>query len=206
MSVRLKCILLSAVLMIAPAAFGQITIVNFDFGAVPVGCSGYGFTYQGAVLTCIYPVTQNFNASPGFGWKLGQVAAVSGFPENYGSGVTGPNSAFCPPSFEGMPFTQAALLQSIGSFAWQQVGGFSPGSYTLSFYLGGRSYGTQRLEAIVDGNVIGTWTVPVGMPFTLETATFTVTTGSSHVLEFMGMNPSDTTAFLSYVVITPTRR
>ncbi len=67
-------------------------------------------------------------------------------------------------------------------------------------------YGTQRLEAIVDGNVIGTWTVPVGMPFTLETATFTVTTGSSHVLEFMGMNPSDTTAFLSYVVITPTRR
>ncbi len=138
MSVRLKCILLSAVLMIAPAAFGQITIVNFDFGAVPVGCSGWGFTYQGAVLTCIYPVTQNFNASPGFGWKLGQVAAVSGFPENYGSGVTGPNSAFCPPSFEGMPFTQAALLQSIGSFAWQQVGGFSPGSYTLSFYLGGR--------------------------------------------------------------------
>jgi hypothetical protein len=207
MSVRLKCILLSAVLMIAPAAFGQITIVNFDFGAVPVGCSDWGFTYQGAVLTCIYPVTQNFNASPGFGWKLGQVAAVSGSPENYGSGVTGPNSAFCPPSFEGMPFTQAALLQSIGSFAWQQVGGFTPGSYTLSFYLGGRcGYGTQRLEAIVDGNVIGTWTVPVGMPFTLETATFTVTTGSSHVLEFMGMNPSDTTAFLSYVVITPTRR
>ena len=80
MSVRLKCILLSAVLMIAPAAFGQITIVNFDFGAIPVGCSGYGFTYQGAVLTCIYPVTQNFNESPGFGWKLGQVAAVSGFP------------------------------------------------------------------------------------------------------------------------------
>ena len=205
MSVRLKCILLSAVLMIAPAAFGQITIVNFDFGAVPVGCSGWGFTYQGAVLTCIYPVTQNFNASPGFGWKLGQVAAVSGFPENYGSGVTGPNSAFCPPSFEGMPFTQAALLQSIGSFAWQQVGGFSPGSYTLSFYLGAAMV-LQRLEAIVDGNVIGTWTVPVGMPFTLETATFTVTTGSSHVLEFMGMNPSDTTAFLSYVVITPTRR
>ena len=77
----------------------------------------------------------------------------------------------------------------------------------LKLYLGGRcGYSTQRLEAIVDGNVIGTWTVPPGMPFTLETATFTVTTGSSHVLEFMGLNPSDTTAFLSYVVITPTRR
>jgi hypothetical protein len=206
MSLRVGSLLL-AILIIPAIALGQINIVNFDFGAVPVGCSSWGFTYQGAVLTCNYPVTQNFNATPGFGWKLGQVAAVSGSPENYGSGVTGPNSAFCPPSFEGMPFTQAALLQSIGSFAWQRVGGFTPGSYTLSFYLGGRcDYGTQRLEAIIDGNVVGTWTVPTGMPFTLETATFTVSTAGSHILEFMGMNPYDTTAFVSYVVITPNAR
>jgi hypothetical protein len=207
MSTPLKALLLSAILLIAASAFGQITIVNFDFGAVPVGCSDWGFTYQGAVLTCIYPVTQNFDESPGFGWKLGSLEAISGSPSNYGSGVTGPSGAFCPPSFDGLPFTQALLLQSIGSFAWQPVGGFTPGRYTLSFYLGGRcAYSTQRIAAIIDGNVIGTWTVPPGMPFTLETATFTVSTGGTHVVEFMGLNPPDSTAFLSYVVITPNAR
>jgi len=207
MSARTKCILLSTIVMIAPAAFGQITIINFDFGAVPVGCSGWGFTYQGAMLQCNYPVTQNFNATPGFGWKLGQVAAVSGSPSNYGSGVTGPNSAFCPPSFSGMPFNQAVLLQSIGSFAWQEVGGFKAGNYTLSFYLGSRCGSpSQRVAAMIDGNVIGTWTVPSGMLFKLETATFTVSTDGTHALEFMGLDPYDSTAFISYVVITPSGR
>ena len=201
---RRLLVILPAILLTASAAFAQINIVNFDFGAVPVGCSGWNFTYEGAVLTCNYPVTQNYNASPGFGWTLGWVVARSGSPLYGGAGVTGPNSAFCPPSFDGMPFNQAAILQSLGSFALQAVGGVIPGSYTLSFYLGGRcAYGPQRVVAMIDGNVIGTWDVPVGMPFTLETATFTVSTDGTHVLEFMGMNPLDTTAFLSYVTITP---
>jgi hypothetical protein len=103
-----------------------------------------------------------------------------------------------------MPFTQALILQSIGSFAWQEVGGFTAGSYTLSFYLGGRNWsGSGKVAAMIDGNVIGTWTAPASMPFTLETATFTVSTGGTHVLEFVALNPPDTTAFLSYVVITP---
>src|SRR5579863_8814763 len=190
MSVPRRVLLLSAILFIAASAFGQINIVNFDFGAVPVGCSGWDFTYQGARLTCNYPVTQNFNASPGFGWTLGWGVALSGSPLFGGAGVTGPNGAICPPSFAGLPFNQAVLLQSAGSFAWQAVGGFTPGSYTLSFYLGGRcAYGPQRVEAMMDGNVIGTWDVPVNMPFTLETATFTLSTDGVHVLEFMGLNP-----------------
>jgi hypothetical protein len=207
MSVRLSCyLLLATILIVAPAAFGQPTIVNFDFGAVPVGCPGWGFTYQGAALTCTYPVTQNFNMSPGFGWTLGWVVARSGSPLFGGAGVTGPNSAMNPPSFTGMPFNQAVILQSFGSFVLQAVPGFTAGSYTLSFYLGGRevSYnGPQRVKAMIDGSLIGTWDVPVGMPFTRETATFTVSTDGIHVLEFMGMNPYDTTAFISYVTITP---
>jgi hypothetical protein len=207
MSTSIKALLLSAILIIAAGAFGQINIVNFDFGAVPVGCSSWGFTYQGAVLTCDYPVTQNFNASVGFGWMLGSIIALSGSPSNEGAGISGPNSAIEPPSFDGMPFSQAAVLQGIGSFAWQAVGGFTTGSYTLSFYLGGRLYyPPQRIQAMIDGNVIGTWDVPTGMPFTLETATFTVNTGGTHALEFMGMNPPDNGAFVSYVTITPTAR
>jgi hypothetical protein len=207
MSTPLRALLLCATLTIAASALGQPNIVNFDFGAVPVGCSSWGFTYEGAQLTCIYPVTQNFNQTPGFGWILGWPLPLNGSPRFGGVGVTAANSAFCPPSFDGMPFHQAAILQSLGSFAWQTVSGFTTGSYTLSFYLGGRcAYGPQSIVARIDGNVIGTWDVPLSMPFTLETTTFTVNSNGSHTLEFMGMNPGDTTAFISYVTITPTER
>jgi hypothetical protein len=201
MSTSLRVFFLSAILSTAVNAFAQINIVNFDFGAVLVGCSDWGFTYQGAQLTCIYPVTQDYNQTPGFGWTVGWVVARGGF------GVTDPGSAFCPPSFDGLPFHQAALLQNAGSFAWQAIGGFTPGRYTLSFYLGGRcGYSPQRVAAMIDGYVVGTWDVPVGMPFTLETTTFTVNSGGTHAVEFMGLNPPDSTAFLSYVVITPAER
>ena len=206
MSSPLRVLLLAAILGIAASAQGQINIVNFDFGAVTVACGG-GFTYEGAQLTCFYPPTQNFNGTPGFGWILGWPVPLNGSPRFGGVGVTGPNSVFCPLSFEGMPFQQAAILQSLGSFAWQTIPGFTAGSYTLSFYLGGRcGYGPQRLVAMVDGNVIGAWDVATGMPFTLETATFTVSSSGSHTLEFMGMNPGDTTAFVSYVTITANGR
>jgi hypothetical protein len=195
--------LLCVTLTLAAVASAQVNIVNFDFGAVPTGCSGWNFTYQGAVLTCTYPVTQNFNASPGFGWTLGWIVPRSGSPLDGGAGITGPNSAFCPPSFDKMPFNQAVLLQNRGSFVLQPIKGFTAGSYTLSLYLGGRcGYGPQKVVATIDGSVIGTWDVPVGMPFTLETATFTVNTDGTHVLEFMGVNTRDATAFISYVTIT----
>ena len=157
----------------------------------------------------ITPVTQNFNQTPGFGWILGWPIPLNGSPRFGGVGVTGPNSAINPPSFDGLPFQQAVILQSLGSFAWQTVSGFKAGSYTLSFHVGGRTVyynGPQRIVAMIDGNEIGTWDVPVSMPFTLETASFTVTSSGSHTLEFMGMNPGDTTAFISYVTITSTRR
>ena len=201
MSTSLRVFFLSAILLTVVNAFAQINIVNFDFGAVPVGCSGWGFTYTGAQLTCIYPVTQNYNQTPGFGWTVGWVV------DRGGAGVTGPGSAFCPPSFDGLPFHQALLLQNAGSFAVQAIGDFTPGRYTLSFYLGGRcGYSPQRVAAMIDGHVVGIWDAPVGMPFTLETTTFTVNSGDTHAVEFMGLNPPDSTAFLSYVVITPAER
>lgn len=125
-----------------------------------------------------------------------------------GAGITGPNTIFFPPSFDGLPFNQAVFLQDIGGFVWQQVGGFTAGTYTLSFYLGSRHEydGTQTVVAFIDGTPIGTWSLTTGTPFTLETARFTVSTGGNHTLVFMGMNPGDHTAFLSYVVITPADR
>jgi len=206
MSTALRALILCSILMIAASAFGQINIVNFDFGAVPVGCSNWNFTYQGATLICTYPTKQDFNQTPGFGWMLGSVVPPSGSPLSNGAGlIAGSGGPFCPPSFNGMPFNQAVFLESIGSFVWQEVTGFTAGSYTLSFYLGGRcGWLPQTVAALIDGNVIGTWNAPLGMPFTLETATFTVSAGGTHTLEFMGTNVGDATAFLSYVTIAPT--
>ena len=188
---------LSTVLIMAPAAFGAPTIVNFDFGAVRILCGG-GYTYQWLVNRCGWGLFQDFNSTRGFGWTLSQV------PASYagGSGLTGPNTRFSPP-----PFTQAVFLQDRPSFVWQAVGGFTAGGYTLSFYLGsrytsGQYDGNQTVEALIDGNVIGTWALSSFTPFTLETAPFTVGADGSHTLEFRGINPGDHTAFLSYVVIT----
>jgi hypothetical protein len=207
MSIPLRTLLLSAMLIIAASAFAQINIVNFDFGAVLVQCSN-GYAYEGAETACAYGYpTQNFDADPGFGWIMGGIAARQLAPTSLegGAGITGPNTIFFPPSFAGLPFNQAVFLQDIGGFVWQQVGGFTAGTYTLSFYLGSRyDYdGNQTVVALIDGTPIGSWALITGTPFTLETVTFTVSTGGSHALEFMGTRPGDHTAFLSYVTITP---
>ncbi len=59
------------------AAFAQINIVNFDFGAVRIVCTD-GYAYEQPVTLCPRPgwgPSQNFNASSGFGWILGTVLA-----------------------------------------------------------------------------------------------------------------------------------
>jgi hypothetical protein len=213
-----KFLFTCAICIVASTAFAQ-NIVNFDFGAVPIGCSN-AYAYEEPTAECIYvngdPI-QNFNASPTFGWILGGSIAWHSSPPypspllNGSAGLTGPNSLFNPPAFDGMPFVQAVFLQDRGSFVWQQIGGFNPGSYTLSFYLGSRYRdppydGNQTVVALVDGNVIGTWTLSSFTPFTLRSAGFTVSTGGDHTLSFMGTATGDHTAFISYVTITPSRQ
>ena len=211
MSMALRVVLLGAMLVIAANGFGQqLNIVNFDFGAVPVMCGGgIGLGYQGPGYRCAWPEpTQNFEASPGFGWtmNLGVAARAGG-----GSGLTLPNTTFEPPPFNGLPFTQAAFLQDYGVTVSQSIAGFTAGNYTLGFYLGSRYYsgpwdGNQTVEALIDGNVIGTWVLVSFTPFTWQTVPFTVTTDGSHTLEFKGMNLGDHTAFFCYVTITPMER
>jgi len=196
MSTRLRCFLLFTAVMVATAAFGDPVIVNFNFGAVPIVCGG-GYAYQGTQGCDAIGPQQDFNSTPGFGWTLG-----------INDGLTGPGTAFLPPPFTGLPFTQAVFLVSDTSTVSQGVGGFLAGGYTLSFYLGsryasGQYDGNQTVEALIDGDVIGTWALTSFTPFTLETASFTVGTGGTHTLEFMGIDYGDHTAFLSDVSITP---
>ena len=191
-----------------------VNIVNFDFGAVPISCSTTDYAYQNAISSCIadFP-TQNFNQSPGFGWLMGGAAARSvggGGVVLSSAGLTGAGTILNPPPFTGFPFSQAAFLQGTPSFARQALV-FPAGSYTLSFYLGSRFEdpphdGNQTVEALIDGNVVGTWALSSFTPFTLETAAFTASFGGMHTLEFRGVAQGDHTAFLSYVTIAPTDR
>jgi hypothetical protein len=210
-SPSLKILLLFSILAVATCASAQINIVNFDFGAVSVMCdSGIGLAYQGPTYRCAFPYPmQDFNDAPGFGWTL----SVTGSSQGGGNGVTAlttPNSAFNPPPFNGLPFTQAAALQGPDGTITQLIDGFSAQNYTLTFYLGSRYFGepydgNQTVEALIDGQVVGTWALSSFTPFTLEVAGFSASAGA-HTLQFKGLNHGDHTAFLSYVVISPSAR
>ena len=150
-----RAFLLVTILAFAGSAFAQINIANFDFGSVPVICgSGIAFGYQGPYERCQWPYPfQNFNAAPGFGWTLNMAPSELRGGQ---SGVTAPNGAFNLPPFDGLPFSQAGLLQDHGGHISQAIGGFTPGNYVLSFYLGSRYRdppydGNQNVQALVDG-------------------------------------------------------
>ena len=124
MSALLHALLLSAVAIVTgPTSWGQ-TMVNFDFGAVRIACSN-GYAYEGPVLSCPYAgPSQNFNGSPGFGWILGTVLAGCCRPQmtlDGGPGLSGPDTIFFPPPFDGLPFNQAVILQDAYPFVWQAV-------------------------------------------------------------------------------------
>lgn len=201
----LRALMLGAVLL-SLACAQSLTVVNPDFSAVAIQCSA-GYAYQppvGMGTYCGIPGPyQRFNGVSGIGWVFSP-----NIPGGQGSGITGPNTAFMPPPFTGLPFTYAAFLQTTG-FLFQIVDGFLPGqAYVLSFYLGSRYApppfgGNQTVEAVVDGHVIGVWALTSFTPFTLRKALFVVPSGTSHLLTFRGKSTADNTAFLSGVSIAP---
>jgi hypothetical protein len=186
-----------------------LPITNPSFSTPTIVCGG-GYAYEGSGgCNGVFPSgianpEQDFNASPGFGWTLASEPA----PGLGGDGLTGPNTAFFPPSFSGMPFTQAVFLQGSNANVSQVISGFSAGtSYTLNLYLGSRyasgiEDGNQTVEALLNGTVIGTWALTSFTPFTLETAAFTAGANGSETLVFEGMSTGDHTAFLSDVSIS----
>jgi uncharacterized repeat protein (TIGR03803 family) len=193
----------------ATAQADSLSIINADFSAVPIVCAlDYAYQATGGG-DCSGPIDpqQDFNSAPGFGWTIVPVSPPLG--GGTGAGLTDPNSNFFPPSFAGLPFTQAAFLQNNSAALWQTIGGFSAGeAYTLSFYLGSRYYnggfdGNQTIQALIGDKVIGTWTLTSYTPFTLQRAAFTVSTGGDQVLKFVGLASGDHTAFISSVAITP---
>ena len=202
MSLTSKLYFLGA-LTLPIASADSLTIANPNFSAVAVQCSD-GTAYQSDGGNCdVNDFNQQaFNTSVGIGWQFAAVPYDDG-----GDGLTEPNSFFEPPPFTGLPFSQAVFLQGNNAKVWQTLVGFLPGGqYTLSFYLGSRytsgSYdGNQTVEAIIDGQVIGTSALVSYTPFTLQTAVFTVTSGGLRTLMFAGTANGYHNAFHSGVSI-----
>ncbi|MGA2591784.1 MAG: hypothetical protein ABSH32_17875 [Bryobacteraceae bacterium] len=194
------------------AAAQSLTVVNSDFSAVAVRCST-GYAYQSAMGgNCAgsngFGPQQNFNFEAGIGWTFS--LSYDAQPNPGGAGITEPsppNSGFETPPFTGLPFSQAALLQS-QSVIFQRISGFVAGQiYKLTFYLGsryddsGQSQGNQTVLATLDNVPIGVWKLVSFTPFTLRTAVFKVATGGSHILAFRGTVTNPSTAFFSDVSI-----
>ncbi len=203
-----------AVLLIALSAAKIISadqflhVVNPIFGNVPIQCSG-GYAYQflpGATCTSQAFPAQDFDGTPGMGWRL---TPNIGTDRVHGSGgVTGPNTAFEPPSFSGLPFSYAAFLQGgPKSEAAQTIFGFvAQQPYVLSFYLGSRytsggADGNQTVAVYIDDGLIGIFPLVSYTPFTIRHAFFEVATTGPHNLRFVGIALGDHTAFLSGVII-----
>src|SRR5271157_1853123 len=192
--------LFCAVILLSSVAFAAgLPIVNPNFSVPAIACGG-NYAYQAFGGDCNGPLVpqQDFNASAGFGWTF-----ISG----NGNGLTGPGTAFNPPS--NIAFYQAAFLQGDGASVSQSIPGFVAGQeYQLSFYLGSRYNsgccdGNQTVEALIDGNVIGTWSLVSFTPFTLTKVDFSVATGGSHTLDFVGLANYDSTAFITQTAIDP---
>jgi hypothetical protein len=195
-------LLLVSLLFPATAIPSSLTVVNADFSAPPIPCN-LDYAYQGpgncsTTTSGDLPFPQqNLNGASGVGWTFGSA----------GDGLTGPATPFNPPSFSGLPFTQAAFLQGSGSDVSQSVPGFTAGgSYVLDFYLGSRfntiTDGNQTVEALIDGSAIGTFPLISSTPFTLESLPFTASVTGAETLKFEGLAPGDHTAFVSDVSIS----
>jgi hypothetical protein len=190
----LLLIALSATKIISAGEF--LPVINPTFANVPIQCD-YGYAYQsrdggncGSSLS-----QQTFNGTLGIGWT---------FSPN-GQGITGPNTPFQPPSFTDLPFNRAAFLQGTPGGVSQEILGFVEGFvYRLSFYVGSRylsNAGNQTVVALIDGRVIGAWSLVSFTPFALQTKSFRVATSGPHVLTFAGAASGDQTAFFSGVSI-----
>ncbi len=203
---------LNASNMVMPVTLnGEANSSSADMLIGGAGCdtfyySGLNSTYKGgggADNTIIYPVNQGdviTVASPeiiDYGTddspENDTLGKVSGIEEIYVSGdpasVNGTQQLLWP--IEDVPLTNVTVntIQGTGSIT-QSVGGWSAGSYTISFYAaqrGNNGTSVENFEVLVDGNVVGTFT-PTGTSYqTYTTSRFTVSAGA-HTIEFLGLD------------------
>jgi hypothetical protein len=150
------------------------SLTDSGFEAVAVAAGGYVYNPTGSA------------------WAFSNTAGVA----SNGSPFTAGN----PAAPQG---SQVLFLQGNGSVS--QTATFPAGTFTISFAAAqrGNKLGSQKLQVLVDGNVVGTFSTLTGSAYqTLTTNSFTLTAGS-HIVTIKGTNTSgDNTALIDQVTVT----
>jgi hypothetical protein len=195
----IRAVVLLSFPFLGAALADVVSVVNPTFSAPLIGCNNYAYQSAAPCNSVGYP-TQDFNGTPGTGWTFGPGA---------GDGLTNLNSAFNTPAgvTGAAPFSQMVFLQGQGSSVSQTITSGAASPWTINFYLGSRNAsgtidGSQTVNVLLDSNVIGTYTLGNGTPFTLESiTTSTSLSEGTHTLTFQGVTPGDHTAFVSDITV-----
>jgi Concanavalin A-like lectin/glucanases superfamily/Chitobiase/beta-hexosaminidase C-terminal domain/Immunoglobulin domain len=122
-----------------------------------------------------------------------------------GAGISGNASGFSAGNGPAPAGSQVAFLQTTGYFS-QNVN-LVAGSYNVNFLAAKRvnSGGANDFNILIDGTVVGYFKPTNGTYSAFTTTNFTVATGGSHLLKFLGLNSAggDNTTMLDSVSVSP---
>jgi len=197
-----------AMLILGSQAFASNLITNGGFDDVSVAT--IGAANPGLAFPFINSPNYVYPGSPGGPGTVGSWTFTNGpiQPSQYpdgGAGLVG-----TPPS--GTPYFQGPAALSGSQYAFLQDQGvlsqtFSSalaGATTITFYVAGRDstgHGSESVEALLNGVVIGSGTTQDSQGFQLVTLSGTLNAGSN-TLEFLGQTLlTDQTAFFEDVTV-----
>ncbi|HEX4591645.1 MAG TPA: hypothetical protein VH120_17035, partial [Gemmataceae bacterium] len=202
--------------------FNNLTGTGFgtlSTGAFTVAAGSHTVTFQGTNLnggdnTVLIDQVAIVSQATSLADTSFETAAVA--PGGFVYGPTGTPWAFVGGAgiaSNGSPFTsgnpnspngsQVLFLQNVGGVS--QTATFPAGTYTLSLSAAARANGggNQRVQVLVDGNIVGTFNVTSKAYTTLTTSSFTLAAGS-HIITIQGTNKlGDNTAFIDQVSVNP---
>jgi len=196
-----------ALLLAAIPASANLLVTNGSFENQSIAPGSYVYNS----VNCNYPIPPD-SVTPVCGpvtianWTYVDTPIVP--PGNSGgSGISSVGSAFgnTTPAPDG---TQALFLQNQSS-ASQTIAGIQAGdTYTISFYVEQRAYGSQQtLDVTLGDQTLFSGTAPSSSAYTLETGSIVADQSGSLALTFAGqqsaLGNTDATVFVDKVNLTP---
>jgi hypothetical protein len=199
-----------ASLAAGPHAFASTVLVNGGFDDVSV--AAVAAANPGLVFPYVNSPNYVYPAGPGGPGTVGGWTFANGPIQPSGTPDGGAGLVGTPPS--GSPYFQGPAALSGNQYAFvQDQGAVSQtfnstlaGATTIAFDVAGRGssgHGTESVEALLNGVVIGSGTTTDFQGFQLVSLTGTLNAGSN-TLEFVGLTQlTDQTAFIENVSVAP---
>jgi hypothetical protein len=199
-----------ASLAAGPHAFASTVLVNGGFDDVSV--AAVAAANPGLVFPYVNSPNYVYPAGPGGPGTVGGWTFANGPIQPSGTPDGGAGLVGTPPS--GSPYFQGPAALSGNQYAFvQDQGAVSQtfnstlaGATTITFDVAGRGssgHGSESVEALLNGVVIGSGTTTDFQGFQLVSLTGTLNAGSN-TLEFVGLTQlTDQTAFIENVSVAP---